>query len=189
MANPALQQAVKMPVAFKTTKTLCKLFEIIMSGGYGTRTQISDLVVNRAQMPGLHLGLSSVVGVGSGLMMGSSNLNNNNVGSMNMNSNMMMKDLGKPEHHFSVFFQKVFYAKFYKEDRRTLKALFQRLYENGGPANKLQLAFIYMIQKSLDLMQIDSLPLGLAGPINEVLRQLRLSPQTELFQQIPKLGF
>lgn len=82
-----------MPIAFKSTKSICKLFELIICGSYGSRTQISDLIVNRS---GFHTNL--------GMSISGSHHGN------------YIKDLSKAEHHFSVFFQKVFYTKFYKED-------------------------------------------------------------------------
>ena len=42
-----------MPLAFRTTKSICKLLEMIITGTYGNKTYVSELLVSRKGSSGL----------------------------------------------------------------------------------------------------------------------------------------
>ncbi|KAL4431853.1 hypothetical protein ABPG74_012665 [Tetrahymena malaccensis] len=147
-----------MPIMFKNTQKICKIFELMQLGLNTSRTKISDLIKNKAQ------NLNSTIGF---QVHGYGNLTNPS---------------------FPLFHQKVFYMKFFDQEKDKKNAKFSKIQEIFRDQNEI-LVFLYLIKKNIDQDFIESLSFGLKAPIYESLRLLKLNLPPQLYDITTKEGF
>ena len=166
----------KMPIAFKLTKLICKIFDWLVFENVGKSYFISDLV--SFGNPNIFSSFTY-----------SQEINLRGSGSIPIGTTLSSNTY--PQSNYPFFSQKAFSDlnkrdKFQNSSKETLRGLMK------NASNRKELVFLFLVEKNVSLEEIDSFPLGISLPLTEILRNIRLNLPLRLFSEsssLPKLAF